>query len=346
MNRRQYASAFVTAIAALAAGGAALAADTVTVSTYGGAWAKALSEAELQPIAKEMGITVKEVTVNSLNEVKVQVDANAVEIDVADLGAQDCELGAAQNLWEPLDYNVIDASGVDQTLVKPMWVAGPSYYSTVLAWNTEKYGDNPPKNWADFWDVEKFPGNRGLYNSPYANLEIALLADGVAADKLYPLDVERAFKKLREIKPHITVWWANGGQSAQLLNDGEVDMLSIWNGRASTVIKAGAKAAFTFEEGMLGVDCLVVPRGSKNKDLAMKVIDRILSAELQANLPALIDYGPVNMKAFETGKITPELAAATNSSPENFKRQVTLNDIWWGENLPKVQPMWDAFIQE
>ena len=94
------------------------------------------------------------------------------------------------------------------------------------------------------------------------------------------------------------------------------------------------------------MDCLVVPRGSKNKDLAMKVINRILAPDLQANLPALIDYGPVNMKAFDTGKITPEQAAATNSSPDNFKLQITLSDQWWGENLPKIQPMWDAFIQE
>ncbi|MGF7163433.1 putative spermidine/putrescine transport system substrate-binding protein [Rhodoligotrophos appendicifer] len=346
MRVRLIASVATIAFSALVAVGPVRAADSVTVATYGGAWAKALSEAELQPISKQMGIEVKEVTVSSLNEVKVQVDAGAVAIDVADLGAQDCQLGADQNLWEPLDYKVIDASGVDQKLVKPSWVAGPSYYSTVLAWNTEKYGDNPPKSWADFWNVEKFPGNRALQNSPYANLEIALMADGVKPADLYPLDVERAFKKLREIKPHITVWWTNGGQSAQLLNDGEVDMESIWNGRASTVIKAGAKAALTFNEGLLGVDCLVVPKGSKNKDLAMKVINLILSADLQANLPALIEYGPVNSKAFDTGKITPELAAATNSSPENYKLQVTLDDEWWGKNLPKIQPMWDAFIQE
>jgi hypothetical protein len=82
-------------------------------------------------------------------------------------------------------------------------------------------------------------------------LEAALLADGVPRDKLYPLDVDRAFKKLEEIKPNITVWWTSGGQSAQLLHDGEVDMTMIWNGRASAVMKDDPDVAFTFNDGIL-----------------------------------------------------------------------------------------------
>ena len=81
--------------------------------------------------------------------------------------------------------------------------------------------------------------------------ETLLLADGVPADKLYPLDLDRAFKKLDEIKPHITVWWTSGAQSAQLLNDGEVDMVMAWNGRVSALTKEGAKVAFTYNQGIL-----------------------------------------------------------------------------------------------
>lgn len=336
----------ITVLAGLTLHAPAQAQDSITLANYGGAWATALSQAELKPIEQMLGITINEVTLSSMNEVKLQVDAGAVEIDIADLNSSECLLGVEQGLWEKLDYDVIDASGLDQNLVHEYWVGGPSYYSTVLAWNTETYGENPPKTWADFWDVEKFPGARAMWNFPVTSLEFALLADGVPADQLYPLDVERAFNKLREIKPHITVWWSSGAQAAQLLNDGEVDVLSIWNGRATTVIKNGAAAAFTFNEGLLDVDCLVVPKGSKNKELAMKVINLILTADLQANLPALIDYGPVNLKAFETGKVSEADAAASNSSPENIQTQILLRSDWWGQNLATIQPLWDAFVQE
>jgi putative spermidine/putrescine transport system substrate-binding protein len=55
----------------------------------------------------------------------------------------------------------------------------------------------------------------------------------VPPDKLYPMDIEPAFKKLDQIKPHIKVWWTQGNQSQQLIRDGEIDMMSIWNARAS-----------------------------------------------------------------------------------------------------------------
>ncbi|HKY95524.1 MAG TPA: ABC transporter substrate-binding protein [Kiloniellales bacterium] len=346
MRNRAFLSLGIAATAGLLAIAPAQAQDSVTLANYGGAWATALSQAELKPIEKMMGITIKEVTINSMSEVKLQVDAGAVEIDIADLGTSECIAGVQQNLWEPLDYNVISTDGIDPNLVTQYWVGGPSYYSTVMAWNTETYGDKAPQTWADFWDVEKFPGTRALWNFPVTSMEFALLADGVPPDQLYPIDVERAFNKLRELKPHVAVWWTNGAQAAQLLNDGEVDMLSIWNGRATTAIKNGAKGAFTFNQGLLDADCMVVPKGSKKKDLAMKVINLILSPDLQAGLPALIDYGPINMKAFDTGKISEADARASNSSPENAKVQILLRADWWGENLATIQPMWDAFVQE
>jgi putative spermidine/putrescine transport system substrate-binding protein len=339
-------TAVAACLAITLAGTDADAQQTVTFGSHGGAWGEAISKAALKPIEEKLGITIKEVTYNSLNEVKLQVEAGAVEVDVADLGAQDCVMGAAQNLFEPLDYNVISKEGLDPNLVREHWIGGPSYYSTVLAWSKKAFPENAPQTWADFWDVEKFPGTRSLYNSPYSMIEVALMADGVSAADMYPPDLDRAFEKLREIKPHIDVWWANGGQSAQLLADGEIDLLPMWNGRASAVIKDGAEADFTYNQGILGVDCLAVPRGSKNKELAMKVINEINSADLQANIPQYIDYGPVNAKAFDTGKISEDDLGKINSAPENQKKQITVNDEWWAENLAEVQARWDTFMQE
>jgi putative spermidine/putrescine transport system substrate-binding protein len=279
-------------------------------------------------------------------DIKVQVDAGKVSMDFAELAAGDCIAGANGNLWEKLDYSAIKTDGIDPALVQPTWVGGLTYYSTVLAWNTQKYGDNAPKTWADFWDVKKFPGKRAMYNNPYTMIEIALMADGVAPDKLYPPDLDRAFKKLRELKPNVVTWWTSGAQSAQLLKDGEADMSPMWNGRVSTIVKVGAKVDFTYNQGLLGVDCMVVPRGAKNKELAMRVLNRLLAPDIQANIPRLIDYGPVNAKAFATGKIPQQDAAKINSSPENARLQVTLDDVWWGTNRARVQERWDSFIQE
>lgn len=319
-------------------------AQELTIAAGGGAAQDAQRKAFFEPAAAALGIKINEATANFLQEVRVQVQSGAITWDIVELGTDDCEAGAKEGLFEPLDYSVIKADGIDAKLVKPAWI-GYFYYSTIMAWNTETFPDGL-KSWADFFDVEKFPGERAFYNYPRGNLEIALLADGVKPEDLYPLDVERAFKKLAELKPHVGVWWESGAQSAQLIKDGAVDMLNMWNGRVANVIKDGGKAGYTFNGGLLQADCLVVPRGSKNKELAMKVIALIVSPDLQANFPKYIDYGPANIKAFDTGKLSDEEKARITSSPENIKNQVITDIEWWGENMAAMTERWSNFRQE
>ena len=64
-------------------------------------------------------------------------------------------------------------------------------FSTVMAWDTARVKAKPTL--ADFFDLKKYPGKRMLRKNSQAMVEMALLADGVPKDKLYPLDVPRAF---------------------------------------------------------------------------------------------------------------------------------------------------------
>ena len=323
----------------------AQAADTITFAGWGGNYQEALSKAVWQPVAKQLGITIKEDNTNGLADVRAQVLANAVQWNITELTIDGCAQGEAEGLFEPIDFKVVDKSGFDPAGVGKSFIA-QNYYSNVIAWNTDKFGKDGPKSWADFWNVEKFPGRRSLRNDPAEVLEQALLADGVAPDKLYPLDLDRAFKSLEKIKPYISVWWSSGAQSAQLLTDGEVDLIGAWNGRVSAAQSQGAKVDFTFNQGILIADCLVIPRGAPNKDLAMKALAAAVSADIEANLPAYIDYGPANAKAYDTGKITPEVAARLNTSPENAKTQVVLHGDWWGQHGAEARERWSAFMNE
>jgi putative spermidine/putrescine transport system substrate-binding protein len=322
-----------------------LGAESIAVASYGGAYQDALRKAFYEPTAKELGIEIKEFTLAGLSDVRTQVKANAVQWDVVELYAGQCQQAANEGLIEPLDYNVIRTDGVPKELVQSHWV-GFTAYSTVLAWNTKVYGDNPPKNWADFWDIKRFPGTRALSGyGPTVNAEMALMADGAAKDKLYPLDLDKAFAKLKELKPNV-IWWNSGAQAGQLALSGEADMLSIWVARIDAAIKEGAPYDFTYEQGVVDIECLVIPKGSKKKDLAMKVINDFLKPELQADLPKYVPYGPVNQKAYETGKITPDMLKTANSTPEAMAKQIILNKPYWAENGQKAQERWDAFLQE
>ncbi|WFP62432.1 ABC transporter substrate-binding protein [Mesorhizobium sp. WSM4904] len=324
----------------------ASAADTITVASWGGTYQEAQTKAFFDPTAKELGITIKQDTTNGLDDVRLQVTGNAVKWDITELGADECARGSKEGLFEKLDYSLIDKSGINPKLVHDDWV-GVSYTSVVLIYRTDVFGDKGPKTWADFWDVEKFPGRRALSGSQATEtLSVAALAKGTPIDKVYPVDIDSALQSVDKVKGHIDAWWTSGAQAMQLVKDGEVDMASIWNGRAGTLKKEGAPVSFSFDQGVLTADCLVIPKGSKNKDLAMKALAKFVSPELQANLPLYVDNGPANEKAFETGKIPQERIKDINSSPENVKKQVLQDPEFWRDNLVEATEKFNNLIQQ
>ena len=221
------------------------------------------------------------------------------------------------------------------------------YTSVVLIYRTDVFGDKGPKTWADFWNVEKFPGRRALSGSQATEtLSVAALAKGIPIDKVYPVDIDGALQSVDKVKGHIDAWWTSGAQAMQLVKDGEVDMASIWNGRAGTLRKEGAPVSFSFDQGVLTADCMVIPKGSKNKDIAMKALAKFVSPDLQANLPLYVDNGPANEKAFEIGKIPPERIKDINSAPENAKKQVLQDPAFWRDTLVEATEKFNNLIQQ
>ncbi len=323
-------------------------AGPVTFVTDGGSYVEAQKKALLGPAEKRLGIEIRaEGAANMIPAIKTQIEGKNVYWDIAEVGPDDCVVGTQQGLFEKLDYSLIpNAKDLPASFQKPESL-GYIGYSTVLAWNRKKYGENGPKTWADFWDVKKFPGRRSLRNKPYVMFELALMADGVAKDKIYPIDVERAYKKLEEIKPSVTAWWTSGAQSTQLLVDGEVDMVAIWNGRVAGAMKANPDIAYTFNEGVYQNTCLVIPKGSKNKTEAMKVINEILAPDLQVDIPTYISYGPANPKAYALGKIPAATVSQLPSAPENFDKQVVIDAGWWATpEADKANERWLQFVQK
>jgi putative spermidine/putrescine transport system substrate-binding protein len=347
MRTLRAAALAASSVLAVAIAGPALAQDSVAVASWGGVYADALRKAFYEPTEQQLGIEINEFTEQSgLGDIRTQVKSGAIQWDVVELYGGQCQQAANEGLVEPLDYNVIKADGIPKELVQEHWI-GFDAYSTVIAYNKEKYKDNPPKSWADFFDTKKFPGTRALSGfGAEGNAEAALMADGVPIDKLYPLDLDRAIKKLDELRPDVAVWWQSGSQQAQLAVNQEVDMVAIWVSRIDDAIKQGAPFAYTYNQGIMDVECLVIPKGSPKKDLAMKVINAFVSPEFQANLPQYIPYGPMNQKAYDLGKITPEMKKVSVTAPDNLKLQVIMDKAYWAEHGQEAQEKWDAFLQQ
>ena len=245
MRRRTFLKG-VAATATAAFGGPLIVTDrtiaqtrTIFVNTWGGSWTAAEEAAFFKPFTEQTGIRVRTVAPVSYAKLKAQVQSGNYEWDITSVTQADLLRAEREGLVEPIDWTIVKK---EKLFPDAVYANGLAYCAlgTNLAYRKDKFPQGGPKTWADFWDVKKFPGNRSMYNNAVRAAQFALVADGVPPDKVFPLDVDRAFKKLDQIKPHIKVWWTQGNQSQQLLRDGEVDMMVMWNARASELAAAGA----------------------------------------------------------------------------------------------------------
>ena len=168
--------------------------------------------------------------------------------------------------------------------------------AAVMSWNTENVKPAGTQTWTELWDMKRFSGQRGFWKQPYQTMEIALMADGVATDKLYPIDVDRALKVLDRIKSDI-FWWTSGGQSAQILIDGDIAAGMTWNGRVYDPKISGAPVDFHFNQALFVSDSFVIPRGAKNRRRRWNSSRSPYRRHRRRRFAKRMPYGPVNTKA-------------------------------------------------
>ncbi len=309
---------------------------TLTFVSFGGVYQEAQRKGWLEPYAALTGVTFQESEDSSNATIKAQVEAGAVEWDVVDVG-NDFGLDANAALLEPLDYSLIKKDEILPGFASTYRVANITY-SVVLAYNTDKTAGAVPSGWADFFDLAKFPGKRGMWNySEGGVLEIALMADGVAPKDLYPLDIPRALAKLDTIKDSI-IWWETGAGSQELIGAGEVTMSMVWNGRGwSAKHKDGKPVELQWAGQILTADYFVVPKGSPNKQVAMEFIAWATCANNNAAPSENIPYGPTNINSKPNPAVIPDLGVSNVDATTAY-----FDDAYLIDNFDTI----DAAFQE
>ena len=239
-----------------------------------------------------------------LAKIRTQVETKNVLWDVVSVTAINEATACDEGLLEKVDWskylNAKDFAGVGgfgKCGVPNMFVSGG------LADDADKIKD-PPKTWADFWDVEKYPGKRGMLYRAEQTFEVALMADGVApkdAMKVLaaPGGVDRALKKLAELKPYIH-WWKSGDELMQRPLSGDVVMTFAWNGRVAAANKANHRhLKIAFEAGHVsGSQYYAVMKGTPKKEAAIKFVQFASEPAPQAAFAHIIGYAPADEAAY------------------------------------------------
>lgn len=334
----------------------------VTVMSWGGAYTTSQVEAYHKPYTAATGKAV--VSVDSDNPapaVKAMVEAGNVTVDVADVEYADAIRLCDDGMLEEIDPASLPA-GADGVVAIDDFLPGALtdcavstiVFSTVFAYDTTKFPEGPT-TMADFFDLTKFPGKRGMRKGAKANLEMALMADGVPAAEVYavlgtPEGVDRAFAKLDTIKAD-TIWWEAGAQPPQLLADGEVAMTTAYNGRIFAAAAGEGKPFQTVWDGQVyEYDLFVIPKGAPNKDEALEFVKFATSTQALADQAKWISYGPARKSSaplvglYQDGKT--EMAPYMPTNPDNMKNALASSYEFWVDHDAELNERFNAWLAQ
>lgn len=316
------------------------------VRTSGGAAEDIMRRAVYEPFQRATGIRVIPVAATT-SRIFAMLRARNMEIDVLETGDGVLITLEKMGALAPIAYDRWQHAKPDEIMpnLRLPTRTGTFIYSTVLGYSKEAFPDGAhPKSWAEFWDVARFPGRRTLADvaSGQTHLEFALLADGVPADRLYPLDLDRAFRSLSRIRPHVPKFWDTGALSAQMLVDKEVAAGAIWSGRLQTVIDRNLPFAAEWNQNMLMIQAFSIMKDARNPEAAQRFVDFASQAEVQAAYGREFRYGPANTRAYDLmpRDLLPQLPGAPRSIELGFWQDAD----WWDVNRERVARTWARWI--
>jgi len=346
--------------AALMAASGAMAGE-ITVMSWGGAYTKSQTEAYYKPWMAETGHKINSVdSDNPATPIKAQVEAGNVSIDVADIEFSDAVRLCDEGLLEEIDSSNLPAAP-DGTAAADDFIEGAItdcaianiVWSTVFAYDSSKFDGDKPSSLVDFYDTAKFPGKRGMRKAAKANMEMALIADGVAPGDVYATleteeGVQQALDKMATIKDDI-IWWEAGAQPPQLLADGEVMMTTAYNGRIfNAAIGEDKPFEIVWDGQILDFDLYAVPKGAPNKELAMEFIQYATATERLAAQASWIAYGPARKSSsamvglFNDGKT--EMAPHMPTAPDNLATALVNNFEFWADRDAELSEQFNAWL--
>jgi mannopine transport system substrate-binding protein len=325
--------------------------DQVIIASTGGAYDRALKEAWFDPFTKATGIPVTIVSATNAEmraKAAAMVKSDNVSWDLYLEGEIQAASDAHRQVTEDLTAFCARFSTKADLASNACEAGGALLQSTatllVYRQDTERTGT--PETWADMWDRGKFPGGRALpnFDDPWRVLAAALLADGVKKDKLFPLDVDRAFRKLDEIRDDVTLWWKTGDQSVQGFRNGEYDLGQIWLTRAKAMKNEGLPIGWSYKASFLVGDRIALIKGAPNRENALKLIAFWLdNPAVQAKACDILSCTPPSTEAIS---LMSDEARKSMPTTAEIKDSVVVPDAAWiNANAAMLLQQWNNWVR-
>ncbi len=321
----------------------------LTIVSWGGAYQEAQREAFFRPFAARTGARILEETWDGgLDTLRARLSGTAAW-DVVAVEGDELERACAEGLLEPLDPAALGGADrfVPDTL-RPCGL-GAATYAFVLAYDRAHLpaGVSGPTGWPDLLDTARLPGRRALRRTAKSTLEVALMADGLPPDAVYPAlstadGTDRAFRTLDALRPHLA-WWERGGEPQRLLATGEAAMAVAYNGRVEAANRdAGRDLRLVWRGAIRATAFWAVARGSPDRDRALAFLRFVAEPEVAIGLPARIPYAVAPRAAMDA--LPDDLRATLPDAPDNARDGLAMNDAFWAREGDRLTARFTAWL--
>lgn len=243
---------------------------------------------------------------NSERLTKLKNNPNS-EVDLMYLAESFSEDGAAQGLFDKVDYSKISNSeklnSKAKTAIKEGF--GPAYTLNriAIAYDPKKVGFEI-KSWKDLWRPElkgkvAIPDITTTFGP--AMVYIAGIKAGVDVTKDKG---EAAFKQLEALKPNVVKTYSKSSDLTNMFASGEIAAAVTADFVYGNISKAAPDVKYVdpVEGTFINFNTINIAKNSKNKDLALEFINYALSAEVQKRTANGLGESPVNTDV----KLSPE----------------------------------------
>ena len=317
----------------------------------GGSFGRGLDKAYFEPFTEETGIEIQLVAGGDdpMAALEAQKAAGRIQFDILTYdgaaiarGPDDFEdhgLVLPDDLLLPVSYPEKSV---------PIWIEAAF---TVVC--NKALVERCPRSFAEFFDTDAFPGDRSLPNiGTYETLDVletTLLADGVRREDLYPIDLDRAFAKLEDIKDSVRLFWTSFSGAQDALRSGESTIMLLTDGRAhQLVIDHGMDLSISYVGAQSYSTDWVIPKGTPHVDEARIFMQWVIdNPQTQAVFTSMTFYGPVSMKGVEAAE---SMGIANHTGLHLEKtRMRTLEEVekasrWVAENGNTMMDRWNEFV--
>jgi len=341
--------------------------DSMTIVSWGGAYSKSQLKAYHEPYSSETGTEIvnDESSAEAVAKLRAMNEAGNVTWDVVDVVAADAIRLCDEGLALEIDADSDLAAAPDGTpasedfgelLVSDCFIP-QIVYSTTFGYRTDNddWAGATPSDVCAIFDLDTFPGQRSLEKRPIANMEWALMCDGVAKEDVYDVlgtdeGVDQALAKLDTIKDQ-TIWWSAGAETPQLLADGEVAIGSTYNGRLfSAIEEQDQPIAILWDAQMFDLDGWIIPAGltPEREARARHYIKFATDTQRLADQAKYISYGPARASSAPlVGKhadLGIDMGPHMPTDPANAQNTILYNYEWWADNRDDLDAKFQAWL--